>query len=389
MRSGWWTLLLAAVCAGCLSANQKKTTTEAGAMNLQDAYRNLRFPQSSYGGEEPRPDWWRCRPEEIVAVCESVRRGKARVVARTAAGFPVYAVFYGEFDDAPRPSNWSAAGSSGSYKSYYGQPEKQTIVWATGFHGAEPEGVVATVNLIQMLETGQDFRGRSYPRILELLEQYRIIFLPCVNMDGRAISPDHLKGTDKVTFRKACQGEWPDGRPIEWRESKEHFPLPLDRVKHPGGYPNADGFNIMHDATPGNIRTAEARAMLELIGRYGADFFFNGHSCEGKPFMIMPSEISYQVLVQRGLDLADEINCRLAAAGLREGKPKKAPSRTLNFNNLVPLTSGGLALSLECNSWAESFDDMVESNFIALETILESGLQKPLADREAILRGLE
>lgn len=386
MKSGWWAIVAAAACVGCLRSKQ---VMETDAMSLENAYGNLRFPQSSYGGEELRPDWWLCRPEEIVALCESVRRGESRVIARTAAGFPVHAVFYGDFDDAPRPSNWSAAGSSGTYKSYYGEPEKQTIVWATGFHGAEPEGVVATLNMIRMLETGQDFRGRSYPRILELLDHYRIVFLPCVNMDGRAISPDHLMGTDKATFRRACQGEWPDGRPIEWRESKEYFPLPLDRVKHPGGYPNAEGYNIMHDATPGNIRTAEARAVLELVERHAVDFFLNGHSCEGKPFMIMPSEINYQVLVRRGIELADEINGRLAAAGLREGRPRKAPSRTLNFNNLVSMTSGGLALTLECNSWAESFDDMVEPNFIALETILEAGLQAPLADREAVLRGLD
>jgi hypothetical protein len=391
MKTGWRTLALAlaAASSGCLNLAPNGPTRKADTMGIQDAYRNLRFAKSSHGGAEPRPSWWRCRPEEIAETCEGVRRGEARIVGRTAAGFPLYAVFYGTFDDQPRQSNWSAAGSSGSYASYYGEPEKQTIVWATGFHGAEPEGVVATLNMIQMIETGTDFRGRTYPRILELLDRYRIIFLPCVNMDGRAISPDHLKGTDKATFRKACQGEWPDGRPIEWRESKEHFPLPLDRVKHPGGYPNADGYNIMHDATPGNIRTEEARAVLGLVERYGADFLFNGHSCEGTPFMIMPSEINYQVLVGRGMDLADEINGRLAKAGLREGKPKKAPTRTLNFNNLVSLTSGGLALTLECSSWAPSFDDMVEPCFIALEVVLAAGLRAPLSDRQAILRGLE
>jgi len=31
-----------------------------------------------------------------------------------------------------------------------------------------------------------------------------------------------------------------------WRGSKEYFPLPLAKVSYPGGYPNADGFNIMH-----------------------------------------------------------------------------------------------------------------------------------------------
>ncbi len=381
-------LIVAVACASCLNPQPQRTPEEATMASLRDAYQNLRFPQSEYGGQAPRPSWWRCRPEEIADVCLGVKKGRCEVIGQTAAGFPLFAVFYGEFNDGgPRQSTWAASSSSDAYECYYGQPEKQTIVWATGFHGAEPEGVVASLNMIQLLETGKDLRGRTYPQLLELLPQFRIIFLPCVNMDGRAISPDHLQGTDKVTFRKACQGEWPDGQPIEWRESKRYFPLPLDRVKHPGGYPNAEGFNIMHDATPGNIRTPEARAMLALIERYGADFFFNGHSCEGKPFMIMPSEINYQTHVERGIALADAVNARLVEAGLRSGMPKKAATRTINFNNLVSLTSGGLALSIELNSWAESFDDMIEPNFIALEVILESARKEPLADRAALLRG--
>ncbi|NLE54024.1 MAG: hypothetical protein GX617_03720 [Lentisphaerae bacterium] len=103
--------------------------------------------------------------------------------------------------------------------------------------------------------------------------------------------------------------------------------------------------------------------------------------------MIMPSEINYQAHVERGLELADAINARLVEAGLRSGMPKKAATRTLNFNNLVSLTSGGLALSNELNSWAESFDDMIEPNFIIMEVILASALKEPLADRAALLRG--
>jgi hypothetical protein len=381
-------VLLALACAGCLAPAPQTTPEEKIMTSLRDAYQNLRFPASSYGGEAARPSWWRCRPEEVAEICLGVKKGRYEVIGQTAAGFPLFAVFYGEFTDgAPRQSSWAASSSSDAYECYYGQPQQQTIVWATGFHGAEPEGVVATLNMIQMLETGKDLRGRSYPKLLELLPQFRIIFLPCVNMDGRAISADHLQGTDKTSFRKACQGEWPDGRPIEWRESKRYFPLPLDSVKHPGGYPNADGFNIMHDATPGHIRTPEARAMLQLVERYAADFFFNGHSCECEPFMIMPSEINYQQHVERGLELADAINARLVAAGLRKGMPKKAPSRTLNFNNLVPLVSGGMAMANELNSWADNFDDMIEPNFICMEVILESALEKPLADRSTLLRG--
>lgn len=108
------------------------------------------------------------------------------------------------------------------------------MVWCAGIHGAEAESVAFAVNLIELLEHGADLLGRSHERLVSLLGHYRLIVLPCVNMDGRSISPDHLRGVPYETFRRVSQGCWLDGSLIGWRGSKEFFPLPLDRVAHPG-----------------------------------------------------------------------------------------------------------------------------------------------------------
>ena len=195
--------LAASACTSALSA-----CTSVKPLKV----RPTRFKPMSIPGLEARPDFWRVRPDEMIAGCESVKKGRAEVIAHTPLGYPVHAVFYGDFSEPPPQSNWSAGSASTSWKSYYGEQEhKQTILLIAGVHGAEPESGAGALNLIRMLETGQDYRGKTDPELIELASRYRLIIVPCVNMDGRALSPDHLRNVDHHTFRIASQGAWLDG----------------------------------------------------------------------------------------------------------------------------------------------------------------------------------
>lgn len=342
---------------------------------------------------EPRPDFWRVRPAEIEQLCRSVQKGRAEIITRTPAGRPVYAVFYGDFTEEPPQTNWSAGSSSTTWKSYVGgaPQDRQTVLFCAGIHGAEAESVAAAVNLIQLLETGKDFRGKENAELCELVSHYRLIVVPCVNMDGRALSPDHLRGATFEDFRAASQGTWRDGSLIGWRGSKEHFPLPLDKVAYPGGYPNSEGINIMHDATPGDVRSPEARALLALVARWRVDLLLNGHSCEYAPFIVPPAEVNYPQNLRRGLACAEKVTCALAEAGLRPQPqlPMKA-SKGVNLNTLATLSSGALALTLECSVSYDrpqnptrhySFDELMEPNFIMLKVMLKDGLEQPFVNR--------
>ncbi len=338
---------------------------------------------------ESRPSWWRVRPAEIMEICRQTSKGTSRIITETPGGFPVYAVFYGDFSDRKPQTNWSAGSSSGHPELFTGENKPQTFLWCSGIHGAEAESVAAAVNLIQLLETSTDFLGRRHPRLVELLKNYRLIIVPCANMDGRSISPDHLRKAAYRDFRHASQGSWLDGSLIGWLGSKEHFPLPLDKVAYPGGYPNSQGYNIMHDASPGNIRTAEARAILNLVEKYAVDFMLNAHSCENEPVLLAPCEVNYSANLQREMELFREVNEALFKAGLRSQGVPETPrcSTSVNLNTLIPLVSGGTAMTLECCvSLDYTFEQMMDANFVALETLLESGLRKPLADRKNSLR---
>lgn len=377
-------IMLSVVLAPCVAKGNKAEKTKKGFEPL--AVENL----------EPRPDFWKVRPQEIIDLCESVRKGHSEKIAVTPLGFPVYAVFYGDFSEPEPQTNFSAGNSSSTIMSYlgdrYSDPDaKQTIMYLTGVHGSEPEGVAAAVNMIQMLETGRDFRGHTDPELLELASRYRLIIIPCLNMDGRSICPDHLRGQPYEVFRKACQGTWKDGSLIGWLGSKEHYPLPLDKVSFPGGYPNGDGYNIQHDCTPGDMKTEEAKAVCRLMSRWRVDLLLNVHSCEISSTMFEPGLIDTPEHIKRGNTLYTKVLTAYKEAGLRDDVPEiEGGDEAVDLTQLANYCSGALGLTVECSSSYDdiqnptvcyTFDQLMESATLAFKVVMEDGLREPFNRR--------
>jgi len=76
-----------------------------------------RFKPIAIPGLEPRPDFWKVRPEEIVALCErAAKPSRKEVICHTPLGWPVHALFYGNFDEPAPQANWSAGSSSRTYR---------------------------------------------------------------------------------------------------------------------------------------------------------------------------------------------------------------------------------------------------------------------------------
>ena len=339
------------------------------------------------------PEFWTVRPSQVIDLCENVKVGKAEIIARTPAGQPVYAYFYGEFNEPAPQTNWSAGNSSSAISAYLGeQQHPQTIMLLAGVHGGEPEGVAAAMNMIQMLETGKDFRGQVDSTFLDLASNYRLIIIPCANMDGRAICPDHLSGQPFEVFRAVCQGTWLDGSLVGWKDSKRYFPLPIDKVSFPGGYPNSAGYNIQHDVAPGDMKTDEAKAICKLLARWRVDVMLNAHSCESNPHMFAPSTIDTKRHFDRGCRIANKVNSILWDKGLlvNERHLQLRNTETLNLSSIVNWCSGGFGITLECSSSYDnihnptiqySFDQLMEPVFLSMNVIMEDGLESPLAER--------
>ena len=131
-----------------LAAGAAVPVLAAGGASAADSGRKdirpTRFKPIEIPGLAPRPDFWRVRPQEIIDLCEGAKKcSRKEVIAHTPLGYPVYALFYGDFNDAPPQTNWSAGSSSTTWKNYMGNPPpaKQTFLFVAGIHGAEPECV--------------------------------------------------------------------------------------------------------------------------------------------------------------------------------------------------------------------------------------------------------
>lgn len=389
---------------GCQSVSPIPPNKKQAAQGLPPV-RKSPFKPYQILGLQPRPPFWKVRPEEIIATCAAARLcTRKEIICRTPLGYPVYALFYGRFDESVPQTNWPAGRASTTYRNYYGKRTdgKQTIVFIAGIHGAEPECVAAAVNLIKMIESGVDYRGKRDSELMKLLENYRLIILPCVNMDGRSISPDHLRGADWDHFRRASQGYWKaDNSLIGWRGSKAWFPLPLDKVAYPGGYPNADGYNINLDCVAGDVRTEEAKALLKLVARWHADLIINGHSHEYQPNVVAGSGIDSPAGFQRTQEMRHACNMALFNADLLRRLPQQpdeddqdTANPFLSLDVAMKNACGAMTICLECSvSYDQpnkppcspmrcySFEKLMLPAYVVLKAAMKNGLERPFVNR--------
>lgn len=347
----------------------------------ESRYRD-RFVRRTIGHALPRPEWWRVRIEELTEDMKAVRKGRLEIIARTPGDFPVYAVTYGPEPGPRRMVNWPSATGS-PHPEVYSDNDPQAVMIVAGIHGEETEGICTVSNLISLLEKGVDHRGRENPHLLELCSRYRLILLPCVNMDGRAVAPDCLNSCTKDdyaplhTFLK-------DGRQLKWPDLKEYFPMPMDQVEQLGTYYNSDGYNIMLDCAPGCIRTAEARALLQLADRERIDCMMNLHSATYNPHIVTPSFMNYP----ENLKTIFAIRRRwYGKEGISmEGMTDEPVNEQSDINIAVTLATGAPAFTVEYAALKpEPFDNKLECGYRVIEATLEHGLESRLASRRRIM----
>jgi hypothetical protein len=349
-----------------------------------------RFSRCEVAGLAERPAWWQVRCDEIEAGIKKVRKGKVEEIAKSALGMPVWAVSYGYERAKAGTGTWAIGSNSRNMASYRtSESGPQVVMLVCGVHGAEAEAVAGAMNLLSLLETGADLRGKARPGMLELLKEYRLIILPCVNMDGRSVSPDHLRGASDQDFVRASQGEWLDGTLVGYPACKEYAPLPLDKVKHPGGYPNGEGYNIMHDCAPADIRTAEARGLLKLVAEEQADLVLHMHSHQAGGLTLGAPLMAYPLHAERSNIYKSRVHDALAAANLRPATPYALDQRTgVNLVSACAQASGGLSIVFEQSAMAAwTFDEMLETFYVSVETFLQWGHKEPFSPRLSVARG--
>ena len=309
---------------------------------------------------ETIPEFWLSTPENVRRFLDTrVGKGKVSEIGRSAGGRPIRAVFYGTPRGAKGTTTFSGSLGYRDVRAWIGPDHGRKVYWAmAAVHGGEFEGIVGAVNLVSVLETGADLRGKRWPGITEVAAALdRIIVIPIVNADGRARVPIRMgihRGTDETVAEYLNTGGRHDGSLVGWPDCKEFIPLDFSTTQFPGGYPNDNGVNFQHDDFFGN-QQPETRALLALAGRERPDLTMNMHT--GAVF-IHPLRSFIEPVLQPQFDAVyRRMMTRLTEAGLqasddpaKEANPARESLGSFNLDSAINMHCGALPVLVESPS---------------------------------------
>jgi len=300
-----------------------------------------------------RPDYWKTRLEEVDEVMKTVRKGTVKVVAKSAGGRDVYLVEYGEKQDFNRTANYSSSMGAGNKKHYANKTGKKPVVMLIAAeHGDELEGTVAILNMIQMIETGKDFKNETVPFLRDCIDGCRLLLMPLANPDGR--SHMHIDTFNRVPheeFLHYAQGRWHDGTLCGYPMCKQIHPI-KDHVSFLGGYFNDDGVNLVHDDFFGKM-AAETQAIFDVAIDEAPDLtiHIHGASCKNELDCASYSPRFVNELVQelkvRITEEADKFNLPTLCNAMKEENFN--PPRTFNIMSALHHACGTVSMVYECN----------------------------------------
>jgi hypothetical protein len=310
------------------------------------------------------PSFWVSSFDDVQQYLNSrIRKGTVGEIGRSAGGRPMRAVFYGRQRSGKGTTTFSGSLGFGDVRAYLGPDYgRKVYLGFAAVHGGEFEGIVGMVNLLSVLETGADLRGKRWPGITAAAVALdRIILLPITNVDGRVRVPVRMlahRGTDGTVEEYFDTGGKLDGSLIGWPQCKQNIPLDFSTTQFPGGYPNDAGVNIQHDDFFG-ARQPETQALLDLVARERPDISLNMHT--GAAFIHMMRSFLEPVLSPAFEKLYRRVMAALTEAGTQHSNDVSAEADLarekrpglFNLDSALNLHCGALAVLIE--SPAHSF----------------------------------
>jgi hypothetical protein len=335
-----------------------------------------RFMSTSECKVPEPPPYWVTKLDDVGAHLARLGKWQVREIGRSAGGRPLWACTCGPKKDVRRTANFSSAYHSGAPEAFWGADAKQQcLMIVVCVHGAETEGICGAVHFLHLVEHGHDLLGREWPEIVRPAQGMRLVVVPVANPDGRArVTVPSMIGMETDEFVYWAQGRWKTGQNIGYPACKRHQPLPLDQVEFLGGYPNDDGYNLQHDVTPGDIRTAEVRALLELAADETPDCVLNVHSHGMGPNLlgcttVLPRYEEHQRALSASVEGAEQ------ARGLRP-----VPYRYYggyDLDSAFHFTCGALAVTFEGPHGVKSnpytYQEILDCHLSAIEGTLAFG----------------
>ena len=243
------------------------------------------------------PDFWIGDVKGLPSRLEHLERGKLTVLGTTPGGRPIHLVTFGDKEAVTHRANFNSAIGGQQAAAYMDKAarKKPVVLFVGPVHGHEVEGLTGLVNLIQIMETGKDLRGKSQEKLRQLGGQCRLLSIPAGNPDGTArFEPRALQGMGEDDVRFWGQGTWTDDTFCDWPQCKRQHPMVRDNVRFLGCYFNDAGINPMHDEFFAPMGP-ESAAFLKVACEEGPDLAVSLHSHESKPAVLRPAYLPTEV----------------------------------------------------------------------------------------------
>jgi hypothetical protein len=334
----------------------------------------------------PLPDFWIGDVRGLASRFEHLERGKLTVLTTTPGGRPIYLVAFGDKEPVGRRANFNSAIGGQQAAAYMDKAarKKPVVLFIGPVHGHEVEGLTGLVNLIQILETGRDLRGRSQERLRQLGAQCRLLILPAGNPDGTArFEARALQGMGIDDIRFWGQGTWTDDRFCDWPACKRQHPMAGDNVRFLGCYFNDAGINPMHDEWFAPMGP-EAPAILKIAREEGPDLAVSLHSHGSNPAVLRPAYVPTEVQ-QDIRTLAEKCYTLLAERKLPHAKPfavsPEGGKNPASFNMISALyhTSGANSFTFESPHGVQGYCQVTLEEILDIQlTLYEAMLQHEL-----------
>jgi len=356
--------------------------TKAAGEQMTYAEAKARIP------ERQLPDFWAGDLNGLTSRLENLDRGRATAICITPGGRPMHLVSYGEKKPVTHLANYNSAIGAREPSAYMDKaPRKKPVVLFVGpVHGHEVEALTGLVNLIQIMETGKDLRGRDQTALRQLGDRCRLLIVPAGNPDGTArFEPRALQGMTGDDLRFWGQGTWRDDTLCGWPGCKRQHPMTGDNTGFLGCYFNDGGINPMHDEFFAPM-SPEAPAILKVAREEGPDLVVSLHSHESTPALLRPAYVPAEVQADIR-SLAEKCYALLAQRNLPHAKPfavspegGKNPS-SFNLTSALHHVSGAGSFTFECPHGLQgacqvTFEQILDIQLTLYEAMLQHELDK-------------
>lgn len=301
------------------------------------------------------PGFWVGDLQKMSNVLSHVQTGAFRPLATSPGRREICLVAFGEPELLASQANFNSAVGGKNPSAYRNKVarRKPVLFFMGPVHGHEVEGLTGLVNLMQILETGRDLRGKDQLELQSLARQCRILIIPAANPDGTArFEPRSLQGLGVDDLRFWGQGTWKDGTFCGWPESKLHHPMAGNNIGFRGCYFDDLGVNPMHDEFFAPM-SVEAPAILKVAKEEAPDFAVSLHSHENNPAILRPAYVPLEVqssvreLASQFYSLAERRSLPYSQPFAVQAENGKVPE-PFNLASAVYHVSGANSFTFEC-----------------------------------------